>query len=275
MEPDASIALYRAHATARLRGDTAGARRLTAQMDGVESMAHLMFVTHLFGQVVFDHFGTQPDPQDLAEFTKALHDKRFSENDAFIAMRAEALVRGVCGEAQFLAEIPVGEQLGYMWAVMNEVVDPGISDAELSERFAMAEEFGGAWTAEVLTRLFADEQPESETGLDLDLEPTQKPGPTTGPDPTAGSGSDTGPDNGPGPTTGSGPDTGPNTGPGPDSDSGPDTGPDSGPGPGPVTGPDTDADPGPDSGPVTGPGFGPVPGPDANSSPERSSTRES
>lgn len=241
MEPDASIALYRAHATARLRGDTAGARRLTAQMDGVESMAHLMFVTHLFGQVVFDHFGTQPDPQDLAEFTKALHDKRFSENDAFIAMRAEALVRGVCGEAQFLAEIPVGEQLGYMWAVMNEVVDPGIGDAELSERFAMAEEFGGAWTAEVLTRLFANEQPESETetGLDLDLEPTQKPGPTTGPD------------TGPGPTTGSGPDTGPDTGPGP----------------GPVTGPDTDSDSGPDSGPVTGP--------DTNSSPERSSTRES
>jgi len=230
MEQDASIALYRAHATARLRGDTAGARRLTAQMDAVESMAQLMFVTHLFGQVVFDHFGTKPDPQDLAEFTKALHDKRFSENDAFIAMRAEALVRGVCGEAQFLAEIPVGEQLGYMWAVMNELVDPSISDAELSERFAMAEELGGAWTSEVLTRLFADAPSESETGTgtgsengtDAETEPARATQPS--PDPNPSTENET--DHEPNPNSGPGPDTDSDTGPSLESDS------ESGPGPG-------------------------------------------
>lgn len=140
MHDEATRALYRAHATARLRGDTAGARRLTARLGPEEETAHLLFVLHLLASVVFDELGTAPDPCDLAELTKRLHDKHYREGGTFRALHAEAMIRACLDEGHLLAEIPFKEQPGYMWAVMEELTERGISDAELAEHFEMAEE---------------------------------------------------------------------------------------------------------------------------------------
>ncbi|WP_030160878.1 hypothetical protein [Glycomyces sp. NRRL B-16210] len=140
MHDESTRALYRAHATARLRGDTAGARRLAARLGREGEAAHLLFVLHLLASVVFDELGTAPDPCDLAELTKRLHDKHYREGGTFRALHAEAMIRACFDEGHLLAEIPFNEQAGYMWAVMEELTEPGISDADLAEHFEMAEE---------------------------------------------------------------------------------------------------------------------------------------
>ncbi|MEU5155437.1 hypothetical protein [Glycomyces sp. NPDC021274] len=139
---EARAALFRAHATARFRLDTAEAARLAATLRPEHRMGHLLFQVCLFAQVVFDEYGTAPDPGDLAELTETLHRKHYPKDRNFTAIKAEAMIRAVCDESLLLTEIPQAEQPGYMWAVMNELVRPDATDADLAERFEVAEEVG-------------------------------------------------------------------------------------------------------------------------------------
>jgi hypothetical protein len=135
--------LFRAHAAARLRGDAAEACRIARRFTEGQRRAHLVFVQSLFAGVIVDRLGTRPDPHDLAEITKGLHDKHFDQNGTagFVALRAEAMVRALFGEEHLLFEIPYAEQPGYMWAVMGELAGPDLTDAELAEHFRTAEAF--------------------------------------------------------------------------------------------------------------------------------------
>jgi hypothetical protein len=136
---DHPIALFRAHAGARFRGDTAEAERLAASLDSGGRAQHLRFQLSLFAKVFLDEYGDRPDPGDLAELTKRLHDKHFRADSNFNALMAEAAVRAVCGEPTLFAEIPRAELPGYMWAVMNELVGPDGTEENLAERFDAAE----------------------------------------------------------------------------------------------------------------------------------------
>jgi hypothetical protein len=133
------IALFREHATARLRGNAAEAQRLAARIGDTERVLHLLFLLALLGQAVVEEFGTHPDPDDLAELTKHLHEKHFPANPTFVALRAEAMIRGVCQEPTLILEIPNNEQPGYVWSVLSELIDPSATDTELAERFDEAE----------------------------------------------------------------------------------------------------------------------------------------
>lgn len=142
MNPESTAALFRAHATARLRGDTAESSRLSAQIEPGQRVAHLLFLVSLLTQAVIEEYGPQPDPTDLVQITKRLHDKHFETNPSFNALRAEAMVRAVCGDSVLLTEIPHAEQPAYMWAMIAELIDPDLTDAELTELFDQAEETG-------------------------------------------------------------------------------------------------------------------------------------
>jgi hypothetical protein len=132
-------ALFRAHAVARLRGDTPEALRLALQIGEEKRMAHLLYVLYLFTRTVYDEFGDTPDPCDLAELTRLLHERHYRPGSGFWAIRSEAMVRGVCGESALLTEVPVAEQPMYMWAVIGELVDPEVTDAQIAEALDRAE----------------------------------------------------------------------------------------------------------------------------------------
>ena len=139
---EADRALFRAHAAARLRRDTPEALTLALQIGEEKRMAHLLYVLYLFTQTVYDEFGSAPDPWDLAELTKHLHERRFQPGGGFWAIRAEAMVRGVCGDSALLTEVPVAEQATYMWAVITELVDPEVTDVQIAEALDRAEAVG-------------------------------------------------------------------------------------------------------------------------------------
>lgn len=168
MDRNETSAIYRAHATARLKGDTAEAARLAAQLGPEKQMPHLLFQYSLFTEIVFEHLGDRPDPTDLAELTKCLHDRHFTGVGTFNALRAEAMVRAVCGESILLTEIPFGDQAAYMWAVMNELAGPELSDEDLATLFTRADEAGLVSLAEafgstIRTQPAPGPAPESES----------------------------------------------------------------------------------------------------------------
>jgi hypothetical protein len=156
MNPESTNALFRAHATARLRGDTEESSRLAAQIEPGQRMAHLLFLVSLLAQAVIEEYGSQPDPTDLAEITKRLHDKHFATNANFNALRAEAMIRGVCGESSLLTEIPHAEQPAYLWAVLGELVEPDLTDTQLAELFDCAEDAGLACLTEAFEETIRD-----------------------------------------------------------------------------------------------------------------------
>lgn len=139
MDFDGTLARFRAHATARLRGDAAGAARLVRGFTAEQRRSHLLFVQALFAAVVVDRLGSRPDPQDLADFTKLLHDRHFAADSGFNALHAEAMIRVLFDEAHLLFEVPQSEQPAYLWAVMDALVEPGVSDAELAPLLCEAE----------------------------------------------------------------------------------------------------------------------------------------
>lgn len=142
MDLTENIALFRAHATARLTGDTTEAERLAASIGDDQRMSHLLFTLTLFNQFVREELGFEPDPADLAALTKRLHDKHYRPGGSFEALRAEAMVRAVTVESILLTEIPHTEQAAYMWAVIDELADPATTESELAERFDLAAETG-------------------------------------------------------------------------------------------------------------------------------------
>ncbi|MFC3492950.1 hypothetical protein [Glycomyces rhizosphaerae] len=152
MSPEPTTDLFRSHATARLRGDTAEAARLASQIGPGQLMTHQLFLVSLLAQAVVEEYGAQPDPSDLAAITKRLHDKHFATNPSFNALRAEAMVRAVCGDSVLLTEIPHAEQPAYLWAAIGELIEPDLTDAQLAELFDLAEEYG----LECLTEAFED-----------------------------------------------------------------------------------------------------------------------
>jgi hypothetical protein len=150
MNREAAQTLFRAHAAARLRGDTVEAARLASQIGPELRMNQVLFLTALLAGVIVDEYGSQPDPTDLAALTKHLHDKHFPTDPTFNALRAEAMIRAVCGESVLLTEIPFADQPGYIWAVLTELISPTISEDELAEHFDLAEEAGLTWMSETL-----------------------------------------------------------------------------------------------------------------------------
>jgi hypothetical protein len=152
MHPESTTALFRAHATARLRGDTDQASRLAAKIEPGQRVAHLLFLVSLLAEAVIEGYGCQPDASDLAVITKRLHDKHFGTNPNFNALRAEAMIRAVCGDSVLLTEVPHSEQPAYLWAAIGELVEPDLTDAELTELFDRAEASG----LECLTEAFEE-----------------------------------------------------------------------------------------------------------------------
>lgn len=148
MEPDNQTALFRAHAAARLTGDTTEAERLAAEIGDEQRMSHLLFTLTLFTQFVVEELGYEPEPAELAALTKCLHDKHYRPGATFEALRAEAMVRAVTGESILLTEVPHTEQAPYMWAVIDQLADHTMTQAELTERFDLA--------AEAAAELFSD-----------------------------------------------------------------------------------------------------------------------
>jgi hypothetical protein len=159
---ESSLALFRAHATARLRGDATEAARLAAVIGDERRMIHHMFVLALFTEVVISELGDRPDPCDLSELTRTLHDKHHRRDPRFKAIKAEALIRSVCGESLLLTEIAYAQQPAYLWAVMTELVPPEETDAALTERFRTAEESGAAWRDAALEEPFFAPRTEPE-----------------------------------------------------------------------------------------------------------------
>jgi hypothetical protein len=147
MDHSDALALFRAHATARLTGDTDTAERLTKLIGEGQLTSHLLFTLSLFNQFTIEELGDRPDPEDLAAFTKRLHDKHVRPGHHFNALRAEAMIRAVCGESHLLAEIPHREQTAYMWAVIDELAEPDLTETELAERFDLAEVSRAGWAA--------------------------------------------------------------------------------------------------------------------------------
>ncbi|WP_205324997.1 hypothetical protein [Glycomyces sp. YM15] len=170
MNREAAHTLFRAHAAARLRGDTVEAARLASQIDPELRMNQVLFLTAFLAGVIVEEYGSQPDPTDLAALTKHLHDKHFRTDTTFNALRAEAMIRSVCGESILLTEIPFAEQPGYIWAVLAELVEPTISDDDLAEHFDLAEEAGLTWmneTLEATVRNYPSQtKPERESTVD-------------------------------------------------------------------------------------------------------------
>lgn len=175
---EARAALFRAHAAARFHLDTTEANRLAATLRPEHRMAHLLFHMTLFAQVVIDEWGSAPDPGDLADLTRGLHAKHFAKDRNFNALKAEAMIRAVCGESLLLTEIPQAEQPGYMWAVMNELVRPDTADADLAERFEVAEEVGLDWLKEAFEksiRIHPMHTAPAETDAEVGCQPKPEP----------------------------------------------------------------------------------------------------
>jgi hypothetical protein len=178
---ESSLALFRAHATARLRGDTTEAARLAAAIGDERRMIHHMFVLALFTEVVISELGDRPDPWDLAELTRTLHDKHHRRDPRFKAIKAEALIRAVCGESFLLTEVAYAQQPAYLWAVMTELVPPDSTDAALAERFRVAEESGAAWRDDALKEpFFAPREQDTAAGAESDSAPRPDPEATQG-----------------------------------------------------------------------------------------------
>lgn len=165
MNQDQITDLYRAHANARLRRDQDEARRI-ADEAGIAPelrMTHLIFTFSLFGQVILDHFGDELDRNALAAFTKQLWHKHKGDH-RFHPLEAEALIRAVYGETHFLTEIAQNNQSHYLWSIMEELVDPASSEADLDERFDAADQLGREWLAEALeSPTFARWRPDRPT----------------------------------------------------------------------------------------------------------------
>ena len=149
-------ALFRAHAAARLRGDTPEALRLALQIGEEKRMAHLLYVLYLFTRTVYAELGDTPDPWDLAELTRRLHERHFRPGGGFWAIRAEAMVRGVCGDSVLLTEVPVAEQPTYMWTVVNELVGAEVTDAQIGDALDEAEAIGAELARAGWNSMFAD-----------------------------------------------------------------------------------------------------------------------
>lgn len=156
MDSASTTALFRAHATARLQGDTEESSRLAARIEPGQRVTHLLFLVSLLAEIVIEEYGSQPDPSDLAAITKRLHDKHFESNPNFNALRAEAMVRAVCGDSVLLTEIPHAEQPAYLWAAIGELIEPDLTDTRLTALFDRAEESGLACLTEAFQETIRD-----------------------------------------------------------------------------------------------------------------------
>lgn len=170
---DANRELFRSHARARLSGDAAETARLATEIGEGRRMAHLLYVLYLFAQTVLDEYGDTPDPSDLAELTARLHHRHGQPGNGFRAIRAEAMVRAICGDSLLLTEVPVAEQPTYMWAVITDLADPEGTDAEVTERLHRAEALGAEILRGGMNSLFTDT-------------PATRPGPEATPVPEQG-----------------------------------------------------------------------------------------
>ncbi|MDA1368341.1 hypothetical protein [Glycomyces algeriensis] len=138
-------------------------------------MNHVLFLTALLAGVIVEEYGSQPDPTDLAKITKRLHDKHFRTDPTFNALRAEAMIRAVCGESILLTEIPFAEQPGYIWALLAELVPPDITDDELTDHFDLAEEAGLTWMSETLEATVQNYPKQTRPESDSPAEPPVGP----------------------------------------------------------------------------------------------------
>ncbi|WP_030160442.1 hypothetical protein [Glycomyces sp. NRRL B-16210] len=175
-----ATALFRAHATARLRGEAVEAAGLAAQIGEARQMTHLLFLICLLAGVVHQEYGDRPDPDDLAALTKRLHERHFPTDPTFNALRAEAMVRAVCGESALLNEVPADEQAEYAWAVMHELIGTDITDEELKRRFEQIEEVRGNLMAEFAIAAALDRTNPHDAGpAELDQTKPHDAGPAT------------------------------------------------------------------------------------------------
>lgn len=156
--------LFREHAAARLRRDTAETARIEATIGPDLTGPHRLFVFALFAAAVSGHFGDELDSAELADFVAGA--RRAEPGPHWL--RAEALIRLCYGEIGPDADAPPDEEPAPMWAVLARLVPPEASDAALAALFGRADEVGRRIVSRVFERErlygWADE-PETEPGL--------------------------------------------------------------------------------------------------------------
>ncbi|WP_199044181.1 hypothetical protein [Glycomyces salinus] len=143
-------ALFKEHAAAVLRRDTAGAARALASIGPESWMGHQLFVFSLFASTVTDHFGDDLDRADLAEL---MAEFRTARPDAHW-LRAEALIRSCYGESSLYLDVPQSEHWSLMWAVLALIVPPDPGETTLTVLFDRADDLG----REVVSGIFESER---------------------------------------------------------------------------------------------------------------------
>ena len=173
-------ALFRAHAAAVLRGDTAEAARVLEAIRPASWLGHQLFVLALFTSTVTDHFGPDLDRTELDQFTTRLR----TAHPGLHWLRAEALIRASYGETSLYLDVPQSEHWTLMWAVLTCLTPPDTQPETLHERFDHADHLG----RQIVTDIFATEHlyhqtdqpaPAPETGSETETnsEPETEPKP--------------------------------------------------------------------------------------------------
>lgn len=142
--------LFRQHASARLRRDTAETTRIEAVIWPDLYLPHQLFVFALFTTAVHDHFGSDLDRARLAELMASLREAR----PGLHWLRAEALIRVSYDESRLYLDVPQSEQPGLMWAVLEQLIPTDTGEADLAGLFERADQFG----REVVTDVFRAER---------------------------------------------------------------------------------------------------------------------
>lgn len=143
-------ALFKEHAAAVLRRDTAEAARVQASIGPDLWIGHQLFIFSLFASAVTDHFGDDLDRAELAELMAELRSVR---PDAHW-LRAEALIRLCYGESSLYTDVPQSEHPQLMWAALALIVPPNPGETTLAVLFDRADDLG----REVVSGIFESER---------------------------------------------------------------------------------------------------------------------
>jgi hypothetical protein len=137
-------ALFRAHASALLRGDGAETAGLQRLIRPEHALAHHVFALALFVTCVEEHFGEELDWAKLDVLVE--HVRRTAPGVS--PLKTEALVRACYDEPELLLEVSQSEQIASTWAVCGLLVGEP-DDEALTALFDRAEEFG-RWTVRAI-----------------------------------------------------------------------------------------------------------------------------
>ena len=131
-------ALFRSHACAVFRGDTAETVRIQRLIWPDHLLAHQVFAFALFATCVNDHFG---DDLDWAVLDILIERVRRTAPGVSL-LKTEALIRVCYDDPHLFMEVPQSEHAASIWAVCRLIVGGERTETELDGLFARADDFG-------------------------------------------------------------------------------------------------------------------------------------